>query len=108
MFGYLYGSPVMCHHHPDVLHAHEDRDDHPEDKQAAVPQVRSKYQHQSTADPKEGIKDSILDDGSNADILITLEFEIIIKCPNSSEVSDDVEDGCNDGDNQLTNSNNQN
>ena len=99
----------MCNHNPEVLSADDDRDDHPRDQQAVVPQMSSKYQQQCTTDPEETIKDGIFDDGTDADIfIITLWAKIIIKCPNGCSILDNVKDGCNDSDNQLKDTNDQN
>ena len=105
---YLHFCPVMCKHHPDVLQAHKHCHNHPEDEQATVPQVGSKYQNQAAANTKECIKDSILDDRSNAHILITFELIVSLKCSFSLKISDNVEDGCDDGDDELAESNDQN
>ena len=94
----LQRGPVVGDHNPHILQAGEHRDNHPGDEEAIVPSVASDNQKQSTEDPKEGVKDGVLDERADADVfafaLIPIWIEIL-------GVLDNVEDSCDDGDEEL-------
>ena len=94
----LQRGPVMGDHNPHVLQAGEHRDNHPGNKEALVSCVASNDEKKGTQDPKKGIKDGILDEGTDADVFAFTFIPIWIKVLG---VLDNVEDGGDDGDEEL-------
>eukprot|EP00092_Neocalanus_flemingeri_P087601 GFUD01110581.1.p2 GENE.GFUD01110581.1~~GFUD01110581.1.p2 ORF type:complete len:116 (-),score=29.14 GFUD01110581.1:25-372(-) len=91
----------MSDDHIDVLDADKEGDDHPTDQETSVHPYGTKYQDQGTENSKESIKDGILDERSNADIFSIAIVHIAISKP------EDIENGGDDGDAQLNNSDNE-
>ena len=76
-----------------------DCDDHPGHQETMVSQLGSEYQHEAADEAKEGIKDSVLDDGAHANILAA----VLVVPVDGVAVADDVEDGGNHGQEDLHN-----
>eukprot|EP00092_Neocalanus_flemingeri_P041009 GFUD01044652.1.p2 GENE.GFUD01044652.1~~GFUD01044652.1.p2 ORF type:complete len:106 (-),score=36.43 GFUD01044652.1:154-471(-) len=95
----------MSDDHIDVLDADKEGDDHPTDQETSVHPYGTKYQDQGTENSKESIKDGILDERSNADIFPLTFLAVAVK--KATRRLDDIENGGDDGDEQLDKSNNQ-
>ena len=94
----LQRGPVMGDHNPHVLEAGKHRDKHPSNKKALVSSVASNDEKEGAEDPKEGVKDGVLDKGADADVFafafIPIRIEIL-------GILDNVENGGDDGDEEL-------
>ena len=66
---YLKPAPVIDSDHIDILEAADDGDDHPGDQEAVVTEMSSKDEQQTAAHTKERVKHSVLDDGTDTNIL---------------------------------------
>lgn len=92
----------MSDYNPNVLDAHEDGEDHPGNEKALAPLHGSNQEQCCTDESKEGIKDSVLDEGSNTDIptltLFSKQLDILGKL-------DNIERGRNHCDGKLYHSN---
>lgn len=98
----LQRGPVMRDHHPDVLEADDGGDDHPGYQHTMVPGMSPNYKQQSAYDSKKSIKNRILDQRSNTDILA---FALLTIGINKLGILDNIEDCCNDGDDELDDTN---
>jgi len=88
----------MGDHNPHVLQAGEHRDNHPSNEEALVPSVAPNDEKKGAKDPKEGVKDRVLDEGADADVFAFTFIPIWIKVLG---VLDNVEDGGDNGDEEL-------
>ena len=95
----LEAGPVIVEDDPEVLDTDADSDHHPGDQETMVPQLGSEYQHEATDETEEGVKDSVLDDGPQTDVLAT----VLIVSVDGVAVADDVEDGGHHGEDDLHN-----
>jgi len=88
----------MGDHNPHVFEAGKHRDKHPSNKEALVSSVASNDEKESAEDPKEGVKDGVLDEGADADVFaftfIPIRIEIL-------GILDHVENGGDDGNEEL-------
>lgn len=98
----LQGGPVMGDHNPHVLQAGEHRDYHPGDEEALVSSISPNNKEESAEDPKEGVEHGVLDERPDADVLAFTFIPIRIKVLG---VLDNVEDGGDDGDEELNDAN---
>ena len=93
----------MGDHNPHVLQAGENCDNHPSHKETLVPRIAPNNEKKSAEDPKEGVKDGVLDERADADVfaftLIPIWIEIL-------GILDNVEDSCDDGDEELDDAHN--
>ena len=105
---YLKLAPIIPDHDVEVLEAGNDCDHHPADQEAMVAGLGTKDEHEAADHSKESIKDRVLGDGSPTYIPACTLTVVIIKGSHSRGVLDNVEDGGNDGDDKLqdTNTNN--
>jgi len=94
----LQRGPVMGHHNPHVFEAGEHCDNHPSDKEALVSSVAPNDEKEGAEDPEKGVKDGVLDEGADADVFAFTFVPIWIKVLG---VLDNVENGGDDGDEEL-------
>ena len=90
--------PVMGDHNPHVLQAGENCDNHPSHKETLVPRIAPNNEKKSAENPKEGVENRVLDQGADANIFAFTFIPIWIKVLG---VLDNIEDGGNDGDEEL-------
>ena len=90
--------PVVHGHHHDVLDAAAGGDEDPKDKEAAVPQLRAEDEEEGADNAEEAVEDTVLNDGSDADILALALVALGVYLLG---VFDDVGDGDNGGDDEL-------
>ena len=90
--------PVMGDHNPHVLQAGENRDNHPSHKEALVPSISPNNKEESAEDPKEGVENGVLDERADADVFAFTFIPIWIEVLG---VLDNIEDGGDDGDEEL-------
>merc|ERR1719150_907251 len=64
----LQARPVADEEYVEVLDAAAESDENPEDEKAPVSHSRSDEQENGTEDPEEGVEDTVLDDGADADV----------------------------------------
>ena len=64
----LQACPVADEEDVEVLDAAAESDENPEDKKAPVSHSRSDEQENRTEDAEEGVEDTVLDDGADADV----------------------------------------
>ena len=88
----------MGDHNPHVFEAGKHRDKHPSNKEALVSSVASNDEKESAEDPKEGVKDGVLDEGADADVFAFTFIPIRIKVLG---ILDNIEDSCDDGDEEF-------
>ena len=92
----------MRHHNPNVFDASEHGDDHPCDEHKVVAGMCAYYEKKGTNDAEKGIKDWVLDERTNTNILPFTFFAIGI---NKFCIFDNIEDGSDYSDNQLDDTN---
>ena len=66
---YLKPAPVGDHDHVDILEAGADGDDDPGDEEAVITEVSPEYEQEGAHHTEECVKNSVLDDGANTDVL---------------------------------------
>merc|ERR1712109_216409 len=64
----LQACPVADEEDVEVLDAAAESDENPEDEKASVSHSRSNEQENRVEDAKEGVEDTVLDDGADADV----------------------------------------
>lgn len=88
----------MGDHNPHILEAGENRDNHPSHKKALVPSIAPNDEEESAEDPKEGVENRVLDERADADVFAFTFIPIWIKVLG---ILDNIEDGGDDGDEEL-------
>jgi len=92
----LQACPVADEEDVEVLDAAAESDENPEDEKAPVSHSRSDEQENGAEDAEEGVEDTVLDDGADADV-----FALAVLLVHELWVLDHVGDGHDDGDDEL-------
>merc|ERR1712223_1452700 len=92
----LQACPVADEEDVKVLDAAAQSDENPKDEKAPVSHSRSDEQENGAENAEEGVEDTVLDDGADADV-----FALAIHLVHELRVLDHVGDGHDDGDDEL-------